>query len=194
MRVYSHFAVSTLSNTYLVGLPSGAAILIDPAVFDGGLLEMIEHHSYTVSCILLTHSDEKHLAGLRTVMRVYSNVQVYAAMPEVLDLTAIPVTSGETLGICGGSVDVVGLPGYGRDCVAFLIGGFLFCGPALSAGELGAVSNPYAKAILLANIAESIVTLPDETVILPFYGPPTTVAVERRMLPTEDPRKLAGLA
>ncbi len=193
VRVYSHFAVNTLSNTYLVGLPTGRAILIDPAAFDGELLELIEHHSYTVTCILLTHSDEEHLAGLRTIMKVYSDVRICAAMPRIADLAAIPVSDGETLDICGNPVQVIGLPGHGSDCVAFLTGGFLFCGLALSAGELGAVSNPYAKAILLANLAESIFTLPDETVILPFYGPPTTVAVERRTLPMEDPLKLAGL-
>lgn len=193
MRVYSHFAVNTLSNTYLVGLPSGRAILIDPAVFDGGMLELMEHHSYRVTCILLTHSNEDHLAGLRTIMRVYADVRICAAMPNIMNLTAIPVTAGETLDICESSVKVIGMPGYGRDCLAFLIGGFLFSGPALSAGELGAVSNSYAKAILLANVAESIFTLPDETVILPFYGPPTTVAVERRTLPTEDPQEPAEL-
>ncbi len=193
MRVYSHFALNTLSNTYLVGLPSGRAILIDPAAFDGGLLELIEHHSYRVTCILLTHSNEEHLAGLRTIMRVYTNVRICAAMPSVMDLTAIPVTAGETLDICDSSVKVIGMPGYGRDCVAFLIGGFLFSGPALSAGEPGAVPNSYAKSILLANIAESIFTLPEETVILPFYGPPTTVAVEGRTLPTEDPQKPGGV-
>ena len=189
MRVYSHFAVNTLSNTYLVGLPSRRAILIDPGAFDGELLELIEHHSYTVTCILLTHSDEQHLAGLRTIMRVYSDVRICAAMPGVMDLTAIPVTAGEAMDVCGSTVDVIGLPGYGRDCIAYLIGGFLFCGLALSAGELGSVSNPYAKALLMENIAESIFTLPDETVILPFYGPPTTVGVERQTLPTEDPIK-----
>ena len=194
MRVYSHFALNTLSNTYLIGLPSGSAILVDPATFDGRLLELIEHHSYAVTCILITHSEEEHLAGLRTIMRVYDSVRICAAMPGIMDLTAIPVSAGETLDICGSSVDVIGMPGYGRDCVAFLIGGFLFCGPALSAGELGAVSNPYARSILAANIAESILTLPDETVILPFYGPPSTVAAERETLPADDPRKPEGLS
>ena len=95
---------------------------------------------------------------------------------------------------CGTTVEVIGLPGQGRDCIAYLVGGFLFCGTALSAGEFGSVSNPYAKAILITSIAESVLSLPPETVILPFYGPPTTVAVERRSLPTEDPTELAGLS
>lgn len=193
MRIYSHFAVNTLSNTYLIGLPSRGAILVDPGSFDGELLELIEHHSYTLTCVLLTHSDEEHLAGLRTIMRVYSDVRICGAMSTIMGRTVIPVKTGEALDICGSSVKVIGLPGYGRDCIAFLVGGFLFCGPALSAGEIGSVSNPYAKAILLANIAESVFTLPGETVILPFYGPPTTVAVERQTLPMEDPLKLAEL-
>jgi hydroxyacylglutathione hydrolase len=194
VRVYSHFALNTLSNTYLVGLPSHRAILIDPSVFDGQLLELIEHHGYTVTCVLLTHSDEEHLSGLRSIMRVYSNVRICAAMPQISTFTAIPVSHGEVLDVCDSKVQVIGLPGHGRDRLAYLMGGFLFCGPALSAGELGTVPNPYAKANLLKNVTDSILALPDETVILPFYGPPTTVGVERRTLPTEDPIELAGLA
>ena len=193
MRVYSYFAVTSLSNTYLVGLPSRRASLIDPSTFDGELLELIEHHGYTVTCVLLTHSDDEHLAGLRSILRVYSSIRICAAMPQIMEFTATPVKAGETLDVCESQVEVIGLPGHGSDRLAFLIGGFLFCGPALSAGELGAVSNPYAKAILRSNVAESIFSLPDETVILPFYGPPTTVAVERQTLPPEHPIELSEL-
>jgi len=71
----------------------------------------------------------------------------------------------------------------GRDSVAYLVGGFLFTGIALTAGEYGKVANPYARAILLQQIRERVFSLPTETVILPFYGPPSTVAAEEATLP-----------
>ena len=193
MRVFSHYSVRTLSNTYLVGFPSGEAILIDPSVFDGELLNLIEGHRYELCSVLLTHNEEKHLAGLRTLPRVYGKVQIFSALPRVMNLATRLVTDGETLKLCDHEISVIALPGHGRDRVAYLLGGFLFCGPAFSAGEPGDVSNPYAKAILLSNISEAVFSLPDETVILPFYGPPTTVAVERNSFPMEDPLRLAGL-
>lgn len=193
MQVFSHFAVDTLSNTYLIGIGSGKAMLVDPGAFDADLLELIEHQSYTIAGVLLTHADTDHLSGLRTLCRVYSDMNIRTAMPEVIGYGATAVHGGETLNLSGAAAEVISLPGQGRDCVAYLINGFLFCGTALSAGELGRVSNPYAKAILMASIAESVLTLPKETVILPFYGPPTTVEAESHSLPMEDPLELAGL-
>lgn len=193
MRVYSHYAVDTLSNTYMVGLPGGKAFLVDPSVFDVELLELIEHHHYNVGCVLLTHNEEAHLAGLRALMRVYTGIQVYTTVPRVLSMAASLVAAGDRVDLCGAKATVIGLPGHGRDRVAYYVGGFLFCGPAFSAGEVGRVPNPYAKAMLLADIAGSLFTLPEETVILPFYGPPTTIGVEKRSFPMEDPLALAGL-
>lgn len=194
MIVYSHFAVETLSNTYLVGLGSHQALLVDPCVFDAELLELVEHHSYEIAAVLLTHANSDHLSGLRTLSRVYQDIRVCSAMPEVLDLHAERVRSGTTLEICGAAIEVISLPGQGRDCLAYLLGGFLFCGTALSAGELGSVPNSYARAILTASVSDSILTLPAHTVVLPFYGPPTTIAVERKTLRMDDPRDLAGLS
>jgi len=194
MRVYSHFSVDTLSNTYLVGLPSRRAIIIDPATFDGEMLDLIERHGFSVTCVLLTHTDETHLNGLRTIMRVYSNVRICSARARVLDHASSPVQPGEMFKVCNSDVRTIGLPGHGRDHLAYLLGGFLFAGPALSAGELGQASNPYARALLQRNIMDAVFDLPDYTLIFPFYGPPSTVAIEKQSLPMEDPLESEGLA
>lgn len=194
MRIYSHFSVDTLSNTYLVGFPSGNAVLIDPSVFDGHLLELIEHNSYALTCVFVTHADETHVAGLRTILKVYDDVRICAGVQTLMDVPTKLVTPGQRLDIHGTPADVIALPGAGRDSVAYYMAGFLFTGTAMSAGEAGAVSNPYAKAMLLADVGRSILTLPGETVVFPFYGPPSTVAVERRVFPMEDPIALAGLS
>jgi glyoxylase-like metal-dependent hydrolase (beta-lactamase superfamily II) len=186
--------VETLSNTYLVGLPSKRAIVIDPATFDGEMLDLIEHHGFSVTCVLLTHADEKHMNGLRTIMRVYSNVRICSARARVLDHASTPVQAGEKFKVCNSDVQAIGLPGHGRDHLAYLLGGFLFTGPALSAGELGQVSNPYAKALLQRNVVDSIFSLPDHTLIFPFYGPPSTVAIEKQILPMDDPLEPEELA
>jgi glyoxylase-like metal-dependent hydrolase (beta-lactamase superfamily II) len=194
VRIFSHFSADTLSNVYLVGFPSGDAFLVDPSVFDAELLTLIEHNRYTINCVMLTHNDEAHLAGLRAILRIYPETRIYSALPRVMDVSAHLVTDGEKIDVCRSSAQVIAIPGHGRDRVAYFVGGFLFTGSALSAGEPGQVSNPYAKAILLANIADAFFSLPDATVVLPFYGPPTTVGVERASFPMEDPLELAGLS
>ncbi len=189
MRLYSHYSFDTLSNSYLLGPDDGGdALILDPATFDVPLLELVEQERYYIRSVVLTHCDERKLAGLRTLRRVYG-CTVYAPRATVLGEAAVPVGDGEVLDICCGPMRVIALPGHGSDSVAYLLGGFVFTGPAMSAGECGTVSNPYAAALLHANIRERILTLPDETVILPCYGPPSTVAVEKCTVPTEHPSR-----
>ena len=86
--------------------------------------------------------------------------------------------------------DPIPLPGMGGDSVAYRVGSILFSGTALTAGETGSVLTPYAKELLLSDIREKVLSLPEETVILPFYGPPSTIGVERVTLPTDPPTEL----
>lgn len=185
MRLFSHFSFDTLSNTYVVGPDGGGdALLVDPASFDVPLLEIVEGHGYYVRHVLLTHYDESHLAGLRTLRRIY-DCSVYAAHATVLGELAITVSHGDRFSLCCGPIEVITLPGHSSDSVAYFTNGLLFTGTAMSAAEYGSVGNPYAKAILLANIRERVLTLPDETVVFPFYGPPSTVLVEKDTFPTQ---------
>lgn len=194
MRLYSLFSVETLSNTYLIGPDDGGdAILFDPASFDVSMLELVEGFGYYVRSVLLTHVDESHLAGLRTLRRIY-DCTVYAAHANVLDAPVVSVSDGDHLELCNDPVRVITLPGHGSDSVAYYTGGFLFTGNAMSAGEYGPVLNPYAKALLFANIRDRILTLPDATVLLPFTGPPSTVELEKQTFPMQDPTKLARLS
>lgn len=194
MRLFSHFSFDTLSNTYVVGPDGGGdALLVDPVSFDAPLLEIVEGQGYYVRHVLLTHYNESHLAGLRTLRRIY-DCSVYAAHATVLGQSAITVSHGERFSLCCGPIDVITLPGHTSDSVAYYTNGFLFTGVAMTAAEYGRVPNPYAKAILLANIRDRVLVLPEETVILPFYGPPSTVLVEKRSFPMQDPTQLAGLS
>lgn len=192
MRLFSHFSSSTLSNSYLVGPDRGGdAVLFDPATFDVQLLELVEGLGYYVRSILLTHVDEAHLIGLRTLRRVY-DCTIYATHHRVAGSDAVVVGDGQVLEICCEPIRVISMPGHAHDSVAYYAGGLLFSGAAMSAAEYGRVPNPYAKALLLGNIRDRILSLPDETVILPYTGPPSTVGVEKRTFPMDDPTRLAG--
>jgi glyoxylase-like metal-dependent hydrolase (beta-lactamase superfamily II) len=187
VKLFSHYAYRTLANTYLIGPDEpGDAIIVDPSVFDVEMLELVESNGYYIRSVLLTHCDESHLHGLRTIRRVY-DCEVYAARSSVLGESVHPVSNEDVLDICCAPIRVIGLPGHGRDSIAYLVADFLFTGSALSAAEPGEVGNSYARAALIENIKERVLTLPDHTVVLPFFGPPSTVSVEKQTLPTEPP-------
>ena len=182
VRVYSHYCYNTLSNCYLVGPDGpGDAILVDPSCFDTALLSLAERHGYTIRHVFFTHCDDSHIDGVRVLRKIY-DCTVYAAMPTVLDVPAHRVDHADRIALEVGAVDVIGLPGYGRDAMAYLLNGFLFSGIALTAGEPGSVPNASALAVLVTHIEDRVMSLPDWTVILPFWGPPSTVALERTTL------------
>ena len=191
MRLFTHFSFDTLSNSYLLGPEGGGdAVLFDPASFDVALLELVETQRYYIRHVILTHCDEEHLGGLRTLRRVY-DCAIHAAHPVVIGEAASTVVDGDELDVGFASVRAIAMSGHSGDSLAYHIGGFLFTGSAMSAAEPGRVPNPYAKALLLADIQDRLLSLPDETVILPFFGPPSTIGLEKRTLPMIDPTRIS---
>ena len=72
MKFFSYFSVTGFSNSYIIGPDEGGnAILIDPGIFDVPLLNLIEDNKLYVKYILLTHSHESHISGLKTLLKVY---------------------------------------------------------------------------------------------------------------------------
>ena len=133
MRLFSCFSVETLSNCYLLGPSDGGdAVLVDPATFSTEALEIVERNGYYVRAVLLTHCDERHMGGLKTILRIYTDADVYAAVPRAGGIAANVVSEGEELQIGTLRVHVVAMPGMGTDCVAYRIGSILFAGTALT--------------------------------------------------------------
>lgn len=179
MRIYSHYSVNTLSNVYLLGAErSREAIIIDPGCFDSPLLNLVEGNGFEIAAVLLTHTNEDEVPGLKTLLKVY-DTDVYAGVPKVFDRPVYAVGDETVLHVGSFEVSVITIPGMSRDSVAYKIDRMLFPGRALSAGMLGDVVSSFAHALLAENIREKVLNLDPDTMILPFQGPPTTVAAER---------------
>ena len=96
------------------------------------------------------------------------------------------LAGGETLSMGGVDWRVVHTPGhspggitlYSPDLATAIVGDTLF------AGSIGRSDFPTSdERTLHRSIRESIYTLPDDTVVLPGHGPPTTVGREKRTNP-----------
>lgn len=179
MKVFFHFAVTGFSNTYLIGPEGpGDAILVDPGILDTALLKLIEDHRYYVRSILVTHAHESHVHGIKTLLKVY-NADIYASTHRVLECPCEIVMDGQTLELSGFRVQVIGVPGHSSDSVAYRVEDILFTGDTLAAGTIGPTPNGYARALLVQNIKDKLLTLPENLTVLPGHGPPTSIAVER---------------
>ena len=81
------------------------------------------------------------------------------------------------------SLEVLNVPGHSPGSVAYYnrSGGWVVTGDALFKGSIGRTDLPGGNhSELVGAIREKLLTLPEETVVLPGHGPATTIAEELR--------------
>ncbi len=192
MKFYSYYSVTNFSNCYLLGGEAGReALLIDPGIFDEGLLGLIEGNGWYVSHVLLTHAHLSHVNGLRTLRKVY-DLRIHALQPAAVEFPSEALEESDSLRLCGFPIRVLATPGHSNDSACFHIGRMLFTGDTLSAGGIGETASPYERALLLSSIRGKLLDLPEGVLVFPGHGPPSTLEVEKRFNPylTEDSPRL----
>jgi hydroxyacylglutathione hydrolase len=93
---------------------------------------------------------------------------------------------GQRLDVAGFAVDVLHTPGHtpGHCCFHLADLGILFSGDQLFAGSIGRTDLPGGdQDALMRSMRDQVLTLPDETAVLPGHGATTTLAAERRSNP-----------
>jgi hydroxyacylglutathione hydrolase len=183
VKFFSYYSVINFSNCYLLGGEgSGEALLIDPGIFDEGLLKLIEENSFYVRHVLITHSHRAHVNGIRTLAKIYE-AAFWGFAPELVEFPMRKVAGGQTLELAGFAIEVLETPGHSNDSVCYRHGRLLFSGDTLSAGKIGETSGPFERARLLASVRSRLLTLEDGTFVFPGHGPPTTLELEKRFNP-----------
>jgi hydroxyacylglutathione hydrolase len=142
------------------------------------MIQQVENNSYRVSGVLVTHNHVHHVRGLKTLVRIY-DAQVFATSQKIMGVECRTVRDGESVSVGGLEVGVISVPGHSQDSVVFRVQSLLFTGDALHAGLIGRTMSSYNAASLAARLGERILALPDDTIILPGHGPPSTVGTER---------------
>ena len=124
--------------------------------------------------VLITHEHGDHVGGLASLQGRTRSV----AIPQD------DIKAGDRLRFGKLTAEVFGLPGHCPGAVGYRIDGLALpvcvTGDALFAGSMGgcAPGGPYQAA--LEALRAGILTLPDETVLLPGHGPETSVGSEKR--------------
>lgn len=187
---------------------TGHAVVIDP----GNAAEVLPLlQGLHVDSILLTHGHLDHAGGARTLKRILSERQgenVAVIGPDKRDLFLLEsvmdqarsfgimdmdnitpdrfTQDGETLELLGRTFEVALVPGHTPGHVVFIdrTGGLALVGDTLFRGVVGRTDFAYGDhGALIAAIRDKLLTLPDETVVLPGHGLPTTIGEERASNP-----------
>jgi len=204
-------------NTYILFRPGGSACLvIDPGFEPERVIEAIRAEGLVPEAILLTHGHSDHIAGNAALRHVWPDLPILIGHGDAaklgdpagnlsgafgLALTSPPadrlLADRERLDLAGFTFDVHEIPGHSSGHVVFVLGGsvppIVFAGDVLFHESIGRTDFPDGDFATLAHgIRDRLYTLPDDTVVFPGHGSPTTVGHEKRhnpFVPAADPRR-----
>lgn len=189
------------TNCYIVGnRETGEALVIDPVDEAALLVRSASQRGWTIRLILATHGHLDHiLAAADLVQLTGAAFQIHRASPRLqpapladdfLQQLFPPLPrpdhcfgdEDEQTGIDGIALLTIFTPGHAPDHVAFYSpqSGVLFGGDCLFAGSIGRSDFPNADLqTLMRSITQRLMTLPDETRVLPGHMGSTTIGAER---------------
>lgn len=200
------FAVGPLACncTVLGDEEAGEAIVIDPGDEVGRIHRLLAKHGLKLKQILITHAHIDHVGGALKLKRltgapIFLNesdqpqLKLMAAQAAWLGIptpeTAPPdvsLTNGMRVGLDRYPAEVIHTPGHtqGSVCLHFVPLNLLVAGDTLFAGSIGRTDLPGGDFHqIIDSIHSRLLTLPDETRVLPGHGEATTIGNERERNP-----------
>jgi hydroxyacylglutathione hydrolase len=180
------------------------AMVIDPGDEIEDILALLSKHRLQVKQIVITHAHIDHVGGamkLRaaTGAPILLNQNDYALL-KMLDVQAawigVPapgnieidrsVTTGESVSAGSHSATILHTPGHteGSICLYFETEKKLIAGDTLFAGSIGRTDLPGGSMQkIMRSLHDTVMALPDETVVVPGHGELTTIGDERESNP-----------
>lgn len=176
------------------------AMVIDPGDEIEDILALVQKHNLQVKQIVITHAHIDHVGGamkLRTATGapILLNQNDYALL-KMLDIQAawigVPppgkieidrsITAGETVSAGSHTAQILHTPGHteGSICLYFEPEKKLIAGDTLFAGSIGRTDLPGGDMQkIMRSLHNTLMALPDETVVVPGHGDLTTIGEER---------------
>ena len=180
------------------------AMVIDPGDEIEDVVALLQKHGLTVKQIVITHAHIDHIGGAAKLRKltgapVLLNQNDYAllkmldvqaawvgmAVPEQVQLDQ-PLANGDKLQTGNLEATVMHTPGHteGSVCLYFAAEHKLIAGDTLFAGSIGRTDLPGGSLKkIMSSLHERVLTLPDETVVIPGHGPLTSIGAERETNP-----------
>lgn len=195
-------------NTYIVSRPGeGRCFVVDPGFEPEEIVRRLQLRNLELEAILLTHGHVDHIAGNAYLKDEYPSAPLIIGKGDarmltdsLLNLSALggaSVTSppadvlvhdGQNLEVIGLTFEVREIPGHSPGHVVFVWRSgrppICFGGDVLFRGSVGRFDFPGSDgAALLNGIRAKLYDLPEDTIVYPGHGEPTTVGIEKATNP-----------
>jgi glyoxylase-like metal-dependent hydrolase (beta-lactamase superfamily II) len=194
--------------TYVANLAGqNDCLVVDPGLEPELILAHLDRQGLTPAAILNTHGHADHIGGNEALKERWPNCPLVIGHGDAPMLTSAArnlsagfggqvlsppadatVREGDVYSAAGFDLEVHEIPGHSPGHVVFIWKGhspyYVFGGDVLFAGSIGRTDFPGGSLTLLRDgIHRWLFTLPDDTLVLPGHGDPTTIGEEKRSNP-----------
>lgn len=181
------------------------AVVIDPGDEVEHITAVLDRLGLTVAAIVATHGHIDHVGGFADLKRMTgarvllheADVPLYEILAEQAGWLGIAppamtrldggLDEAAGLSIGGLKIDVRHTPGHSPGSVSLVLPDrtpILFSGDTLFAGSIGRTDlwgGSFEE--IIASIRTKLLTMPDDTIVIPGHGATTTIGAERRTNP-----------
>lgn len=197
-RIIKYVAGKLSTNVYLVfDEESREAFIIDPAAEFAKIHEDIGMFNLKPIYLILTHGHGDHTDGIDQMRDMYPGIKLVCSARErkflydrdksrgkggyVPDIT---VADGDELSVGNIKLKIIETPGHTPGGMCILMDDVLFSGDTLFFGSIGRTDLPGGnEEQLIASVREKLMTLPDDTLVLPGHMRETKIGFERSFNP-----------
>jgi len=176
------------------------AIVVDPGDDITDIDAILQKHQLTVKAIVITHAHIDHIGGAAKLkaatgapiymnqrdQELYDHIDMQASWlgTETPERTSIDVDAreGEKLVLNGSEFQILHTPGHTQGSISLWIPdqNKVVAGDTLFRDSIGRTDLPGGHGPqILRSIADKLLVLPDEVVVVPGHGPNTTIGRER---------------
>jgi hydroxyacylglutathione hydrolase len=209
INIHTIVSMPFAENTYIVWRPDAAAadraqaLVVDPGLEPELILEFLDEHKLRPAAILNTHGHADHIAGNEALKQAFADAPLvigagdeplltdtFANMSAPFGFAIVSppadrlVREGDRLDYAGIPLEVFEVPGHSPGHVVFIYRDEpiqVFGGDVLFQGSIGRTDFPGGDAnLLVSGIRKKLFALPDDAIVHPGHGEPTTIGAEKR--------------